>query len=289
MQPAPDLPRPPRQVVSLVPSLTESLFDLGFGKTVVGITDYCIHPGNALAGLPRVGGPKNPRLDEILALKPDLVLANREENTRPAIEGLRSAGLTVWVTHPQTVQQAMEVLWSLAALFKSQTAVASLKALGAAIDWAKSAAGENRRRYFCPIWYGQTQAGQSWWMTFNQQTYCHDLLGLVGGENCFAERERRYPLAADLGLEEPQEAGERDKRYPRLTLEEICQARPEIILLPDEPFEFGEPHRQEMLELLADTPAVRQGRVYLVEGSLITWHGTRLARALRELPPLFNR
>src|SRR5512139_3602968 len=102
---------PPKRVVSLVPSMTESLFELGFGETLVGITDYCIYPEERLEGLPRLGGPKNPRLEDIIALQPELVLANWEENTRRTVETLEAAGVRVWVTFPKTVRQALDVLW----------------------------------------------------------------------------------------------------------------------------------------------------------------------------------
>jgi iron complex transport system substrate-binding protein len=279
--------QPPQRVVSLVPSLTESLFDLGLGSAVVGITDYCIYPEEGIQHLPRLGGPKNPHLEAIQMLKPDLVLANQEENTRQAVETLEASGVAVWVTFPRTVRQAMDVLWALAELFRSDTARVRLQTLELTLDWALSAASERRTvRYFCPIWYEETP--QPWWMTFNHQTYCHDLLHILGGENIFAERERRYPLAADLGLEPPQEAGKRDTRYPRVTLEEILAGQPEVVLLPDEPFAFDQNQRDQLGNWLASTPAAHAGRIYPVEGSLITWHGTRLARALRDLPNLLE-
>ena len=124
-------------------------------------------------------------------------------------------------------------------------------------------------------------------MTFNQHTYAADVLRAVGGKNIFSNRRRRYPLASDLGKAQEQDPGEADTRYPRVTLEEIRDAAPSVILLPDEPFNFTETHRQEICQLLAGTPAVQNGRVHLVDGSLITWHGTRLARAILELPSLF--
>jgi len=278
---------PPKRVVSLVPSLTESLFDLGLGSSLVGVTDYCIYPPEA-ANLPRLGGTKNPRLKEILALKPDLVMANWEENTRQTVESLEAAGVAVWVTFPRSVAESMEVLWKIAELYRSQEAVLRLKNLEVALDWTSSAAAESDTlRCFCPIWQDQTQAGLLWWMTFNSHTYCHDLLHILGGQNVFADRERRYPLEADLGLASPIDAGEADTRYPHVTLQEVLQAQPEVILLPSEPFSFDEAHRQQIVALLASTLAVQTGRVHLVDGSLITWHGTRLARALRELPELF--
>lgn len=279
----------PRRVVSLVPSLTESLFDLGLGEAVVGLTDYCSEPAEGVANLPRLGGPKNPRLNEIIALRPDLVLANWEENTRQTVEALEAAGIPVWVTFPQSARETLAVLYALASLFRSATAALKVKTLEATLEWALSATASHEGvPYFCPIWQDTTQGGKFWWMTFNRHTYCHDVLAICGGVNIFAERERRYPLAADLGLAPPRPAAGRDVRYPRVTLEEIVAGQPQVIILPDEPYPYSAEHSEQMHHLLAETPAVRHGRVYCVTGSLITWAGTRLARALRELPPLFQ-
>jgi ABC-type Fe3+-hydroxamate transport system substrate-binding protein len=143
-------------------------------------------------------------------------------------------------------------------------------------------------KYFCPIWYSKMEAGMDWWMTFNHDTYSHDLLRLMGYKNIFGERERRYPLEADLGLEAPQSDAEGDKRYPRVTLSEIVEAGPELILLPDEPFVFTEQHQSLFYQLLEDTPAAQNESIILLDGTLITWCGTRLAHALRELPALLD-
>jgi iron complex transport system substrate-binding protein len=289
----------PRRVVSLVPSVTESLFDLGLGSALVGITDYCTQPAAKLTHLPRLGGPKNPRVADIISLQPDLVLANKEENTRQVVEALQAAGITVWVSFPRTVQDAIEVLYKLAEFFRSQSAHIIVKTLEQSVEWAQmAAAAEPHTPYFCPIWQDTTESGQHWWMTFNHETYTHDLLAMFGGENVFATRKRRYPLSADLtpigGKPILAEDGEtdhdpaRDTRYPRVGLEEVRVAAPDVILLPSEPFAFSEEHRQQMIEWLSDTPAVQNDRVYLVDGSLLTWHGTRIARALQELPFLFS-
>ena len=287
--PPPDFISPPERVVSLVPSLTESMFDLGFGKALVGITDYCVHPAEKLVNLPRLGGPKNPDVSAILALKPDLILANQEENTPAVIESLESAGIVVWLSFPKTVAEAMTVLWNLAGIFKDPVALARLKTLEMSVSWLESTVEETPGlRYFCPIWQGESGAGQRWWMSFNRHTYAHDVLRLAGGANVFADRERRYPLEADLGLAEPRAAGERDTRYPRVTREEIVSAEPEVILLPSEPFAFTQADLEEIQWVFPDTPAVRRGGVHLVDGSLLTWHGTRLGLALQELPGYFS-
>ncbi len=276
----------PQRVVSLVPSLTESMWDLGLGESLVGITDFCVHPAERLGHLPRLGGTKDPRVDKIVALKPDLVLANMEENSREAVERLEAAGIPVWVTFPQTVRQALDVLWALAGLFRSRTAAMRLETLEKAYEWACTAARGRAVRLFCPIW--MAQGAPVWYMTFNRHTYCHDLLASLGGWNVFAERERRMPLEAEFDPSLAEEAAGKDTRYPRVSLEEVYEAQPEIILLPDEPFKFEAVHKRQIESWLAQTPAVEQGRVYLVEGSLITWHGTRLSRALQVLPQLLD-
>ncbi len=280
---------PPERIVSLVPSLTESLFDLGLGEFVIGITDYCVHPAEDVKGLTRIGGPKNPHLQGILSLAPDLVLANKEENPRGIVEDLKKKGIPVLVTFPQTVRQALDVLIRIARMFSRQTAFMRIKTLEMTFSWLQSRTDDHAPlRYFCPIWMGKTQDGQRWWMTFNQHTYVHDLLRIVGGKNIFAERERQYPLMADLGLSNPIDTGERDTRYPRVSLAEIRALEPEIILLPNEPYAFNQTHYDEFMKLLQGTPAVVKGRIVLVDGSLLTWHGTRMGKAFRELPFLFT-
>ena len=280
----------PQRVVSLVPSLTESLFDLGLGKSLVGATDYCAHPAEALKSIPRVGGTLNPRLENIIALQPDLVLANQEENSPETLDALESAGLTLWVTFPKTVAQSIEGLFGLVNIFRSDEAGKRVRILQMSLDWVQLASSDiPGLRTFCPIWQGETPEGERWWMTFNQDTYAGDLLTLVGGHNVFADRRepatpQTISMAKDWGSRTA-EAG--TGRYPSVTLKEIRLAMPELVLLPSEPYTFGEDHRRELRELLADTPAGRQDRFHLVDGSLLTWHGTRLGQALKELPPLF--
>lgn len=282
------LDHPPHRVVSLVPSLTESLFELGLGE-VVGVTDYCIAPEDALIEIPRLGGTKNPRLEDILALEPDIVLANQEENSRSTVEALQAAGIPVWLSFPKSVQQALDDLWFLAGLFQNSAAASRLKTLAMAVDWARSAASSSPgERYFCPIWQQGGEQKIDWWMTFNQDTYSNDLLALFGWVNVFADRQRSYPLAADLRQSPAELAGDRDVRYPRVTAAEIKQVNPDLILLPSEPYPFGEGDIPQLMADLQNTAAVRNKRIILVDGTLITWHGIRLGRALRELPAILS-
>jgi ABC-type Fe3+-hydroxamate transport system substrate-binding protein len=275
----------PQRVVSLVPSVTESLFDLNIGSRVIGVTDYCTRPAEAVRRLPRVGGTKNPNVEAIIALRPDLVIMNQEENRKADADALQAAGVPIWVTHPNTVREALDLLWTIMDLFEEPSMVPRVRLIEVAYEWTRGVTAEQiPRRVFVPIWRDP-------WMTFNRHTYIHDLLYTCGVENVFAERERRYPLDADLGRAEPLPADDarledRDRRYPRISMDEVIAAQPDIVLLPDEPYVFTQSDADEIAQL--DIPAARNGQIHLVDGSLLTWHGTRIAYALRDLPPLLG-
>jgi ABC-type Fe3+-hydroxamate transport system substrate-binding protein len=281
------LDRPPSRVVSLVPSLTDSLYALDLAGALVGVTNYCQPPAGARVA--RVGGTRDFDPNIVLSLEPDLVLANQEENGRGSLDILSAADVPVWLTFPKTVPEAMAILWDLVSLFRSERGTERLKALEVAIEWTSNASAQQEKTtYFCPIWKSEGEPGSRWLMTFNRATYCHDVLARCGGENVFASREGRYPLAADLGRDDPEPAGDRDTRYPRVTMDEVRAASPAVILLPDEPYAFGVQEAEWLREALSNTPAIRGGRIYLVDGRHITWHGTRVGGALTHLPPIFQ-
>ena len=249
----------PRRIVSLVPSLTEALFALGLGERVVGVTEWCVHPAAGVASLPKIGGTKNPDVSSIIALRPDLVIANREENRRRDVERLGSAGIPVWVTHPRTVRDAVALLGALADLGATEESRhAVVEPVAAALERAEGERPERRVRVTCPIWRDP-------WMVVGDDTYAHDLLTRCGGENVFA--------------------GVSGRRYPRVELAEIEAASPELILLPDEPYAFGQRDAQELGAL--DIPAGRAGRIYLIDGTLVTWYGPRILQAIETLCGLF--
>jgi ABC-type Fe3+-hydroxamate transport system substrate-binding protein len=275
---------PPHRVVSLVPSVTESLFELGVGDRLVAVTDYCVYPADKVARLPRIGGTKNPDVKRIIELSPDLVIANREENRKEDVEALQAARIPVWVTFPRTVREAFNLLWTIMHVFDEPKMVEGVRAMEWTCDWLERAS-ETREppcRVFVPIWHEPL-------MTFNADTFAHDLLRVCGAVNVFAERERKIPLKADLGQAEPYPEDDprafgRDTRYPRVTLAEVEAAQPDMILLPSEPFAFNETHIPIFAAL--DVPAVRNNAILLIDGSLLTWHGTRMARAFDVLPRL---
>lgn len=281
--------RIPQRVVSLVPSYTESLFDLGFGETVVGVSDYCTRPPEKVKTLSKVGGPKSLRVDEILRLQPDLVIANQEENSPEAIEALVAEGTAVWLTFPLTVQESLADLYTLARLYRSEPAMLRVHTIERSLEWARlSALDKPPLRCFCPIWQDHLETGEGWWMTFNAYTYPSDLLHCLNVENVFANRNRRYPLLAELNLAPEQDPVGRDTRYPRVSRSEVLESQPDVILLPDEPFAYTEQHVDQFRKWFANTPAVKNNQIYLIDGSLLFWYGTRLAQAITDLPTYFQ-
>jgi ABC-type Fe3+-hydroxamate transport system substrate-binding protein len=224
-----------------------------------------------------------------LGLKPDLVIANQEENSRDDVEILRKNGIPVWVTFPKTIRQALDDLWALTEIYHRQVAVDRLRSLETALDYARMAASETRPvRYFCPIWEEEIE-GVRGWMTFNAETYPNDLLSLFGGDNVFKEFSRDISSEPSTGLEIVRLSTERDTRYPKVTLDEIFEANPEIVLLPNEPYPYTYQHTVEYRKLFMQKPTGGSNIVVRwLDGSLVTWHGTRLAKALQELNGLFS-
>jgi len=206
-----DLREPPRRVVSLVPSLTETLFELGAGESVVAITDFCIFPPGL--ALPRVGGTKNPRVDEIRALAPDLVHMNLEENLRRHGEAIE-AFAPVFVSEPKSVEDVATLIAQLGEIHQRRERAAEL------VDELRSQLANMPREPFtfaCPIWKNP-------WMWCGGDTYVSRLVECAGGRNVLGDRIR----------------------YPQLDLEGVLAMRPDVIFLPDEPYVFTEPDAREI-------------------------------------------
>jgi ABC-type Fe3+-hydroxamate transport system substrate-binding protein len=266
-------PTPPRRVVSLLPSDTLNVAALGCGGALVGRTDYCELPADVVAALPSVGGTKNPRIDDICALEPDLVLANQEENTRGDLEELLRRGVRVYVAFPRRVVQGLAHLARLARIFgvEGDASVRDLVSRGYHTLRDAEAARSQKTpvRVFCPIWMKPL-------MTVHGDTFISDMLDLCGAQNVFADRERRYPLAADIGDAAPlppEKVAGRDVRYPRVTTEEVVARRPELVLLPDEPHPFTEEDAAVFRAL--DIPAAKTGAVRSIAGKDLCWPGAR--------------
>ncbi|HSN97882.1 MAG TPA: helical backbone metal receptor [Candidatus Nanopelagicales bacterium] len=281
-------PDPPRRVVSLVPSDTYSLIRLGGRQCLVGRTRYCIAPMPEVASIEDIGGTKDADVDRIVALEPDAVIANQEENSRRDIERLEAAGLRVLVSFPRRVAEGVGHLARLGRLLgldaKAQGPGRALVAEGYQIHRE----AESRRseqppiRAFVPIWMDPL-------MTVNGETFISDMLDLVGAQNIFEDRPRRYPLAADLGERPPlppERVGDRDTRYPRVTLDEVVARAPEIVLLPDEPHAFGAADAEVFRGL--PIPAAERGQVVHCDGKDLMWYGARALEGIERLRALVD-
>lgn len=281
--------KPVTRAVSLVPSITQSLIDLECADALLGVTEFCPRPDDE-PWAKIVGGTHAVDLDLIIGLKPELVLANQEENDRADVEALEEAGIKVWVTFPRDVQAAIDVLWAMARVFGvMKTAAPKILLIERSLEWVlRGTKNAETKSVFVPIWQEEHPEIGMYWMTFNRDTYCDSVLRICGARNVFEDRLRRYPLAAEFNPELREEAQERDQRYPRVSPEEVVAASPQLILLPSEPFMFLEHHRNEIVEWLSDTPAVQQGKVFDLDGRWLGWHGTMLAHALASLPGMLD-
>lgn len=256
-----ELEHRPERIVSLVPSWTETLFAFGLERALVGVTRYCVAPAET-ASIPKIGGTKNPDIKAIAEIAPELVIANAEENRREDIERLRALGIPVFTTYPRKISAAVESILKLGAALgceaeanaMARDIVREVSAIETSIGvWAKL-----RFRVFCPIWKNP-------WMSFNADTYAHDVLRMLGFSNIFAP------------------AGE---RYPRVTLEEAIELRPDFVLLPDEPYEFGAKDVEELKPLL---PPALSRRIVLINGRDLHWYGVHMVTGLRALSALLAR
>ncbi len=269
------LPGPARRVVSLVPSETETVARLVGVRALVGRTSFCVEPAGEIEAVPVVGGTKDLDVQTVVAQEPDLVLANKEENAQGPVRRLLDAGLPVHVSFPRDVAESVRYVKTVSGLLGADGDEA--ERLQHAFDAAEAALTPQRVRVFVPVWKDP-------WMTFNGETFASDILDLSGGENIFSDRPRRYPLAADLGAAAPlpaERVGDRDTRYPRVTLEEVRQRRPDLVLLPDEPFDFQETHARELAAAL-------QVPCRLCDGKQLFWYGSRVAEALPALRHLLH-
>lgn len=279
-----DFAAPPKRVVSLVPSDTLNIAALGCGAAIVGRTDYCELPTGIAERVPSVGGTKNPRVDDVLSLSPDLVVANQEENTKGDLEVLAQRGVRVYIAFPKRVADGLAHLAKLARIFGVEQDAAVRDLLKRGYEEYRAAERERERtrplRVFCPIWMKPL-------MTIHGDTFISDMLDLCGAQNVFADRERRYPLAADLGRAAalpPEAIGDRDVRYPRVTLEEVIERTPELIVLPDEPHPFTVEDAGVFRAL--PVPAATTHHVVPTSGKDLCWYGARSVEGIARVRSL---
>lgn len=254
---------PPRRIVSLVPSLTETLFALGGDQLLVGRTRFCISPRGSVQGIEEVGGIVDPDLQRIAVLKPDLVLADWEENRKEDIHFLQKKGIPVFLSKCSSVSHVAPLLRALGMRLCVPGRGERLAGmLEKTLEWVKrSCCGLPPLRTLCLIWKNP-------YMAPGGETYLSDLLSCCGFENIFSSKKRGYW---------------------KVSGEELWHTDPEVILLPSEPYPFGEEEAAELRSLLPRSSAVLQKRIFLVPGELLCWHGVRTRTGLLYLIRLFRR
>jgi ABC-type Fe3+-hydroxamate transport system substrate-binding protein len=248
---------PPRRVVSLCPSITETLVAIGGLSRLAAATRYCVRPKGLLWGLPRIGGTKDPDVARILDLKPDLVFANQEENRIEDVRALEQAGVEVDVTFSKTVSDVPAAVRQWGSRLRGGSE-GEAERLARSIEEAHAALAREMpaRPFQYAYWIWKDP-----WMTLSDDTYVADLLSLAGGVNVFGREAERYPAAS------PSDSLERGAA---------------VQIFPTEPYPFRRPRHDELTAQLFGSGVTR----LFVEGDDYCWHGVRTLdglKAMREL------
>ena len=227
------------RIVSLVPSITESLFDFGLTEIeVVGRTKFCIHPQTLITNVPVIGGTKNLNLDKIKSLKPDLIIANKEENEKLQIEELGKY-FEIWLTNIENLQDNQNFLTELGTLLNKQGLALNFnEKINVIFDSSKELAP---KKVAYLIWKNP-------YMTVGSDTFIHEIIEKLGFTNLFED----------------------SKRYPEISVNQMKEA--EYVFLSSEPFPFQQKHIDELQKELPDS------KIILVDGEAFSWYGTHLSR-----------
>lgn len=239
---------PPRRIISLCPSVTETVHALGAWDRLVGRTRYCVHPRGLVQAVPHVGGTKTPDLERLMELEPDLVVAVKEENRLEDIEAIVQAGVPLLLLDPNSVEDAMGAARELGdALDCPIEGELLARRIGSVVRRVAAVPGERPRVVYL-IWWDPV-------MAVGGGTFIHAMLEAGGMHDLLGDQER----------------------YPSLAVADIAGLEPTAVLLSSEPFPFKKHHRAE----LAAATGISIERFHLVDGELLSWHGARTTRGLR--------
>jgi ABC-type Fe3+-hydroxamate transport system substrate-binding protein len=232
----------PKRIVSLVPSQTELLYDLGLETETIAITKFCVHPQNWFKTKEKVGGTKTVKIDIIHQLKPDLIIANKEENVKEQIEEL-AKDYPVWLTDVNNLTDALQMIADIGILTgKSETATALVNSISKGFKAMPKIEKPVKTAYL--IW-------RKPYMTVGGDTFINDMLKQCGFENIFADK----------------------KRYPEISIPQLQTANCKLLLLSSEPYPFKQKHIDELGSQLPGT------KIILADGEFFSWYGSRLQKA----------
>ena len=232
----------PKRIISLVPSQTELLFDLGLEDEVIAITKFCVHPASWFRNKIRIGGTKNIDIEKIKSLQSDLIIANKEENTKEQIEALQQIA-PVWISDVNNLEDALAMMHAIGEITgKNEEAGTLIHRIKTGFDQLQPGNRQLLTAYF--IWRDP-------YMSVGTDTFIHDMLLRCGFRNVFEQK----------------------KRYPEITISELSESGCELILLSSEPYPFKEKHKKEIQLLLPNA------KILLVDGEMFSWYGSRLIKA----------
>lgn len=241
----------PTRIISLVPSQTELLYDLGLRDEVIGITKFCIHPDEWFRRKQRVGGTKNLKIDLIKSLNPDLILANKEENLKEEIEILQN-DFNVYVSDISTINEALQMIEDIGKLVHcQQKSIEIVNGIKAEMTQSRLEKKDKIDALYL-IW-------QNPYMVAGNDTFIHDMMLDAGFNNLVKQN-----------------------RYPMMTLEEIKSINPTVIMLSSEPFPFADKHINEWQMQLPNT------KIILVDGELFSWYGSRMLKSFQYFRGLYE-
>lgn len=236
------IPAKPKRIISLCPSITETLFELGLGDRIVGRTRYCIHPSDAVQAVQIVGGTKQVKYEMIEELQPDLIIVEKEENPKEMVEQLASR-YPVYVANVESVSEALQMIRDVGAITgASESAIHMVQQIQAAFSVINQM--QNQKVAYL-IW-------RKPYMVVGSPTYIDSVLSTYGWDNPFQGREERYPA---------------------VTLEELREVELDLLFLSSEPFPFTAEHIAEFQAVLPNT------QIYLVDGEIFSWYGARMIKA----------
>lgn len=242
-----ELKNTPRRIISLVPSQTELLFDLGLDQEVAGITRFCIHPAEWFYTKPRIGGTKKLHIDIIHQLQPDLIIANKEENVKEQVEELANH-YPVWISDITNLADAYRMVEQVGLLTgtieKAKSLLTKIK-----LEFSKLENAEGKTRTAYLIWNDP-------YITVGGDTFIHHMIEAAGFENVF----------------------ENMQRYPEITIDDLIKKDCQLILLSSEPFPFKQKHIDELKQKLSSAGATNV-KIMLADGEMFSWYGSRLQYA----------
>lgn len=242
----------PKRIVSLVPSQTELLYTLGLEEEVVGITKFCVHPQEWFRSKKRIGGTKNIHLNQVLDLRPDLIIAGKEENVAEQVLSL-SREVPVWTSDVANLYDALQMIRNIGMITGKTTAAESL--------CPTISAGFDRLQQLTPPTAAVYLIWKDPYMTVGGDTFIHDMMARCGISNLFAG----------------------SKRYPQTSLAAIRNMGCRLLLLSSEPYPFSDKDINEIRSFLPET------RIELVDGEYFSWYGSRLQLAPKYFANLVDR